>query len=198
VLFDEPLTVIDPHVKWLLRRKLKQLHQQLNLSLIYVTHDQTEALTFADQVVVMTHGEVVQVGTPEALFEAPAHRFVGHFIGSPGMNFLDCEAGGTAPHIEGVPISTASRQTPTHGAPLTVGIRPEYLQVHSSPGTNRVPAMIAAIQDQGTQLMVQLQIGKRMAWSKIRNVRESIQAGPAFAYLPPDKCALYADDRRVA
>ncbi len=77
VLFDEPLTVIDPHVKWLLRRKLKQLHQQLNLSLIYVTHDQTEALTFADRVVVMTEGEVVQVGTPEELFEAPAHRFVG-------------------------------------------------------------------------------------------------------------------------
>ena len=197
VLFDEPLTVIDPHVKWLLRRKLKQLHQQLNLSLIYVTHDQTEALTFADQVVVMTHGEVVQVGTPEALFEAPAHRFVGHFIGSPGMNFLDGEWQETL-QIEGVPISTASTQPPAQSASLAVGIRPEYLQVHSSPGANRVPAVVTATQDQGTQLMVQLQIGKRMAWSKIRNMREPVSTGPAFAYLPPDKCALYADDRRVA
>jgi len=197
VLFDEPLTVIDPHVKWLLRRKLKQLHQQLNLSLIYVTHDQTEALTFADQVVVMTHGEVVQVGTPEALFETPAHRFVGNFIGSPGMNFLDGEWKDTA-HVEGVPISTSSTQQPDRSAPLTVGIRPEYLQVHASPGPNRVPAVVTATQDQGTQWMVQLQIGKRTAWSKIRNSREAIIPGPAFAYLPPDKCALYADDRRVA
>src|SRR5215207_2050786 len=91
VLFDEPLTVIDPHLKWLLRRKLKQIHQQLKLSLIYVTHDQVEALTFADKVVVMSQGEMVQIGTPEQLFETPAHRFVGHFIGSPGMNFLACD-----------------------------------------------------------------------------------------------------------
>jgi glycerol transport system ATP-binding protein len=214
VLFDEPLTVIDPQVKWLLRRKLKQLHQQLNLSLIYVTHDQTEALTLADRVVVMTQGEVVQVGTPEALFESPAHRFVGHFIGSPGMNFLDCEwLGGRdasdarmvrahgragAPYVEGVPISTSSTRQPDLLGPLAVGIRPEYLQVASSPGPNRVPAIITAVQDQGTQLMVQLLIGKRMAWSKIRNLREQFHTGPAFAYLPPDKCALYADDRRVA
>lgn len=202
VLFDEPLTVIDPHVKWLLRRKLKQLHQQLNLSLIYVTHDQTEALTFADRVVVMTQGEVVQIGTPEALFESPAHSFVGDFIGSPGMNFLDCEWLGrdqrAAAFVEGVPIHTSSKRQPDLLGPLTVGIRPEYLQVHSSPGPNRVPAMITAAQDQGTQLMVQLQIGKRTAWSKIRDTREPFRTGPAFAYLPPGKCALYADDRRVA
>lgn len=197
VLFDEPLTVIDPHVKWLLRRKLKQLHQQLNLSLIYVTHDQTEALTFADQVVVMTHGEVVQVGTPEALFEAPAHRFVGHFIGSPGMNFLDSTWDG-GPQIDGLPIKTSSTQQPDASAPLTVGIRPEYLQVHASPGPNRVPAVVTATRDQGTQLMVQLQIGQRVAWSKIRKVSAPIHTGPAFVYLPPEKCALYADDRRVA
>src|SRR4030095_1719202 len=96
VLFDEPLTVIDPHLKWLLRRKLKQIHQQLKLSLLYVTHDQTEALTFADQVVVMSQGEIVQVGTPEQLFETPAHRFVGHFIGSPGVDLLPWEGSGGA------------------------------------------------------------------------------------------------------
>jgi glycerol transport system ATP-binding protein len=88
VLFDEPLTVIDPHLKWQLRRKLKQIHHELKLTLIYVTHDQVEALTFADQVVVMSRGKAVQVGSADALFERPAHTFVGHFIGSPGMNFL--------------------------------------------------------------------------------------------------------------
>src|SRR6266704_4179135 len=82
VLFDEPLTVIDPHLKWQLRRKLKQIHHELKLTLIYVTHDQVEALTFADQVVVMTRGRAVQIGSASDLFERPRHTFVGHFIGS--------------------------------------------------------------------------------------------------------------------
>jgi glycerol transport system ATP-binding protein len=88
VLFDEPLTVIDPHLKWQLRRKLKQIHQELKLTLIYVTHDQVEALTFAERVVVMTRGRAVQTGSASELFDRPQHTFVGHFIGSPGMNFL--------------------------------------------------------------------------------------------------------------
>ena len=91
IMFDEPLTVIDPHLKWKLRSKLKELHQRVGVTMIYVTHDQTEALTFADQVVVMNEGEVVQIGSPVDLFERPAHTFVGHFIGSPGMNVLPCE-----------------------------------------------------------------------------------------------------------
>ena len=90
ILFDEPLTVIDPHLKWNLRRKLKDIHEQLKLTFIYVTHDQVEALTFADKVVVMYEGEIVQIGSPQDLFENPEHTFVGYFIGSPGMNFLDC------------------------------------------------------------------------------------------------------------
>jgi glycerol transport system ATP-binding protein len=92
VLFDEPLTVIDPHLKWQLRRKLKQIHHELKLTLIYVTHDQVEALTFAEQVVVMTRGRAVQIGTASQLFERPRHTFVGNFIGSPGMNFLAARA----------------------------------------------------------------------------------------------------------
>ena len=89
ILFDEPLTVIDPHLKNALRRKLEEIHKESRLTLIYVTHDQTEAMTFADRVAVMHEGEVVQMDTPQALFERPAHTFVGHFVGSPGMNFLE-------------------------------------------------------------------------------------------------------------
>ena len=94
IMFDEPLTVIDPHLKWVLRSKLKELHQRIRRTMIYVTHDQTEALTFADQVVVMKDGEIVQIGTPVELFERPTHTFVGHFIGSPGMNVLPCQVRG--------------------------------------------------------------------------------------------------------
>jgi glycerol transport system ATP-binding protein len=92
ILFDEPLTVIDPHMKWQLRTKLKEAcTASSGHTMIYVTHDQTEALTFADKVVVMYEGEVVQIGTPEELFNEPAHTFVGYFIGSPGMNVIPCE-----------------------------------------------------------------------------------------------------------
>ena len=96
IMFDEPLTVIDPQMKWVLRSKLKEIHRQSGVTMIYVTHDQTEALTFADTVVVMYEGAVVQIGTPVELFEQPKHTFVGHFIGSPGMNVLPCgiDAGG--------------------------------------------------------------------------------------------------------
>ncbi len=83
ILFDEPLTVIDPHMKWILRAQLKQLHRQFGFTMVYVTHDQTEALTFADKVVVMYDGQIVQIGTPAELFDRPKHTFVGYFIGSP-------------------------------------------------------------------------------------------------------------------
>jgi glycerol transport system ATP-binding protein len=197
VLFDEPLTVIDPHLKWLLRRKLKQIHQQLKLSLLYVTHDQTEALTFADQVVVMSQGEIVQIGTPEQLFETPAHRFVGHFIGSPGMNFLACEWHAGAATIAGVRLETSSAQAPSGGEPLTIGVRPEYLELTSTPGPNRVPVRVAAIQDQGIHTMVRLEVGASFAWAKLRTSTATPATGNAFACLPPTRCALYAGERRV-
>src|SRR3954447_15049497 len=111
VLFDEPLTVIDPHLKWQLRRKLKQIHHELKLTLIYVTHDQAEALTFAEQVVVMTRGRAVQMGSADALFERPQHTFVGHFIGSPGMNFLLAQARPGELRIAGTTLSVASTRS---------------------------------------------------------------------------------------
>ena len=95
VLFDEPLTVIDPHLKWQLRRKLKQIHHELKLTLIYVTHDQVEALTFADQVVVMTRGRAVQMGSASDLFErpqtyvrGPLHRLAGHELSAGALGQL--------------------------------------------------------------------------------------------------------------
>src|ERR1700684_3085255 len=96
VLFDEPLTVIDPELKWQLRSKLKALHRDLDLKMIFVTQDQTEAPTFADTVVVMHDGRVVQSGTPAELFDRPAHTFVGYFIGSPGPHIPAAVGGGRA------------------------------------------------------------------------------------------------------
>ncbi|MES2992412.1 MAG: ABC transporter ATP-binding protein [Pseudomonadota bacterium] len=133
VLFDEPLTVIDPHLKWQLRRKLKQIHHELKLTLVYVTHDQVEALTFADQVVVMTRGRAVQIGSASDLFERPQHTFVGHFIGSPGMNFLPAAVTPGAPA----------------GATL-LGVRPEYVTLAAPHAEGAVPATLTQAQDIGT------------------------------------------------
>ena len=151
VLFDEPLTVIDPHLKWQLRRKLKQIHRELKLTLIYVTHDQVEALTFAEEVVVMTRGKAVQVGSAEALFERPAHTFVGHFIGSPGMNFLPAHSSGGGLEVGGERL-VALRELPD-GA-LKIGIRPEYLRLAEAHAPGAVPVTVTQVQDVGTHSML--------------------------------------------
>ncbi|MBE7369566.1 ABC transporter ATP-binding protein [Ramlibacter pallidus] len=158
VLFDEPLTVIDPHLKWQLRRKLKQIHQELKLTLVYVTHDQVEALTFADQVVVMTRGRSVQVGTAEALFERPQHTFVGHFIGSPGMNFLQARAEGGRLQVPGVDLSLPAGRALADGD-YKLGVRPEYVTLAQPLAPGALPATVTRIQDVGTHLLLTAEAG---------------------------------------
>ena len=152
MMFDEPLTVIDPHLKWTLRSKLKELHQRVRVTMIYVTHDQTEALTFADQVVVMQDGEVVQIGTPVDLFERPAHTFVGHFIGSPGMNVLPCEVRDGGAFFQGrhIPIE-AGVGTPDPGARQELGVRPEF----TSFAGDGVPVTVVRVADAGRHRVVE-------------------------------------------
>jgi glycerol transport system ATP-binding protein len=158
VLFDEPLTVIDPHLKWQLRRKLKQIHHELKLTLIYVTHDQVEALTFAEQVVVMTRGRAVQIGSASELFERPQHTFVGHFIGSPGMNFLPAQWTASGLSIAGQQVmSTAS---PMRGSGATLlGVRPEYVNVAQPNQSGAVQAVVTQAQDIGTYWLITAEIG---------------------------------------
>ena len=127
IMFDEPLTVIDPHLKWVLRSKLKELHQKINRTMIYVTHDQIEALTFADQVVVMHEGQIVQTGTPVELFEKPKHTFVGHFIGSPGMNILPCEIKNGQINFEGKILPANTNLKKSNFNKTQIGIRPEFI-----------------------------------------------------------------------
>jgi glycerol transport system ATP-binding protein len=149
VLFDEPLTVIDPHLKWQLRRKLKQIHHELKLTLIYVTHDQVEALTFADQVIVMTRGRAVQVGSASDLFERPRHTFVGHFIGSPGMNLLAARWGEHGLEVAGRVVAGRAAADGVKAATL-LGVRPEYVTVAAPDTPGAVPVTVDQAQDIGT------------------------------------------------
>ncbi|MDT7519245.1 ABC transporter ATP-binding protein [Rhodoferax sp. TBRC 17660] len=153
VLFDEPLTVIDPHLKWQLRRKLKQIHHELKLTLIYVTHDQVEALTFADQVVVMTRGRAVQVGSAADLFERPKHTFVGHFIGSPGMNFLSGQHTGGRFHTLGATVDMPANRALPEGA-YKLGVRPEHVRVAEAGAVGALPMTVTQVQDVGTHVIL--------------------------------------------
>lgn len=131
ILFDEPLTVIDPHMKWELRTEIKKLHEELGHTMIFVTHDQTEALTFADKVVVMNFGSVLQIGSPEDLFLKPAHTFVGYFIGSPGMNFFDVKIEENIAKLGTNEIVLKEKFENLNGK-IELGIRPEFVNLTSN------------------------------------------------------------------
>jgi glycerol transport system ATP-binding protein len=158
VLFDEPLTVIDPELKWQLRSKLKALHRELDLTMIYVTHDQTEALTFADTVVVMHDGRVVQSGTPAELFEKPAHTFVGYFIGSPGMNIVPAEVSGREVRIDGHVIALNRTYGRLNGTKIEIGVRPEFVDV-ATPAPGLLSAKIERIDDLGRMRFARVRVG---------------------------------------
>ena len=199
ILFDEPLTVIDPHLKWHLRRKLKEVHDQLKLTLIYVTHDQVEALTFADQVMVMYEGELVQIGTPQELFENPKHKFVGYFIGSPGMNFLSCTLDGNTARVDGASIvlddNTATLGQTAQGK-LELGIRPMFLEVHSKPVIGGIPARVKAVEDQGSFKIVTVDLSGHTLRARLPE-GQSVPVSEAWLRFPPEWTKLFADGRLV-
>lgn len=199
ILFDEPLTVIDPHLKWQLRRKLKEIHERLKLTMIYVTHDQMEALTFAEKVVIMYEGEIVQTGTPEELFENPEHRFVGYFIGSPGMNFLDCRLEGNIAHVNGTGIKldeeTADAAQKVQGK-LELGIRPKYLEVSSTPAANGIEAVVKNFEDVGSYKIVTVLLQDKILYARLSE-DSPVPSGKVWIVFPPEKTKLYADGRLV-
>ena len=177
VLFDEPLTVIDPHLKWQLRRKLKQIHHDLKLTLIYVTHDQIEALTFAQQVVVMTRGKAVQIGTASELFERPSHTFVGNFIGSPGMNFLAARGANSGIEVAGRTLAAPKAALSSLGK-FTLGVRPEYVQLTAADEAGALPGVVTQAQDIGTYWLVTARVGSGANESLLRARLSPEQAIP--------------------
>ncbi|MEO1456452.1 MAG: ABC transporter ATP-binding protein [Pseudomonadota bacterium] len=192
ILFDEPLTVIDPHMKWELRTALKALHREFGHTMIYVTHDQTEALTFADKVVVMTHGEVVQIGTPAELFERPAHTFVGYFIGSPGMNVVPAAVAGEEARIgdTAVPLPSAY---PSLSGRVELGVRPEFLSI----AREGLPVSIRRVEDVGRHKIVRAAL-EGHAIDVLAGEDAEIPADDARLAIDPRGLHVYADGWRVA
>ena len=188
IMFDEPLTVIDPHLKWVLRSKLKELHQKINRTMIYVTHDQTEALTFADQVVVMHEGQVVQTGTPVELFEKPKHTFVGHFIGSPGMNIIPCKLDNGNAAIDGVKVSVSSQIKKSNFSKTEIGIRPEFVSF-SEEG---IPVKVLKVSNTGRHKIIDTEC-KSGKIKVLSHTSKDVPSGSAFLSFDNKYTYAYGD-----
>lgn len=194
ILFDEPLTVIDPHMKWELRTQLKSLHREFGHTMIYVTHDQTEALTFADKVVVMYDGRVVQIGTPEDLFEAPEHTFVGYFIGSPGMNLIDARVDGRRAYVKGAEIELARSYEGLTGR-VQIGVRPEFLALTGD--RSGLPINVRRIEDVGRHRIIRADFfGTDI--NILADEDTPIGTDMNRIAFRADKIGVYVDDWRVA
>ena len=188
ILFDEPLTVIDPRLKWRLRGSLKRLHRRVDFTMIYVTHDQTEALTFADRVIVMRDGRMAQSGAPSELFDRPRHTFVGHFIGSPGMNILPAAIDGGAVFAGGRKIETAPFPAAAVAAgAIEIGVRPEFVRF----AADGLPARVRAVQDLGRRRVIEVEA----AGARIKMVDTEGGAppeSPRIAFVP-ERTFVYVD-----
>ena len=203
ILLDEPLTVIDPHVKWLLRRKLMEIHAELRVTLVYVTHDQVEALTLADQVVVMNEGRVLQRGSPEDLFDRPAHTFVGYFIGSPGMNLIPCSIEGGAAITEGLRVALppgVGERALAAGSETVLGARPESLVVRRTapePPASGAEVVITGVENLGRFLIASARFGGRTLQVKLPEDAQIEPGQVCWIEFPPEKTILYAGGRAV-
>ena len=162
-LFDEPLSNLDAKLRQQMRIEIKRVHQHLNTTTVYVTHDQVEAMTLADRVVVMNNGLIEQVGTPGELYHQPRTRFVAGFIGSPAMNFLDCKLEQNSGNLEvklgdmstlQVPADRRSRYEPCVGRGLVFGIRPEHVREKRAGEDAFAEVMVNFIEPLGMETMV--------------------------------------------
>jgi multiple sugar transport system ATP-binding protein len=169
-LFDEPLSNLDAKLRVQMRVELKRLHDRLETTAIYVTHDQVEAMTLGDRVVVMKDGLVQQVGDPLTVYAKPRNRFVAGFIGSPAMNFIDCTVTGTDGHLAvdapggfliAVPDERRAALERYRGQPVTLGIRPEDVR-ESAPGDpkhSQVEAVVEVVEPLGNEILIDVKIG---------------------------------------
>ncbi|MDZ4093914.1 MAG: ABC transporter ATP-binding protein, partial [Paracoccaceae bacterium] len=173
--------------------QLKSLHRELRHTMIYVTHDQTEALTFADKVVVMYDGRVVQMGTPEELFETPQHTFVGYFIGSPGMNLLEASVEGSHAMVNGVEVPLGAAYGPINGR-TQIGIRPEFAALTDGAG---LPFALHRIEDVGRHRILRGEVFG-LPFNIVAPEGVGISPDMTRVSFAPQKVNVYADDWRVA
>jgi multiple sugar transport system ATP-binding protein len=201
-LFDEPLSNLDAKLRVQMRAELKALHQRLHQTMVYVTHDQVEAMTLADRIVVLNRGLIEQAGTPTALYDAPANLFVAGFIGSPAMNFIAGEVRGegaglavATPDGESFPLPPGLDAVP--GRALTIGVRPEHLALaEGSPVRLRVDI----VEPTGDETNLYGKVGEELVCVRLHH-RVAVSRGEVVALAwPLDRLHVFdsATGRRLA
>ena len=190
-LFDEPLSNLDAKLRVAMRAEIKELHQRLGTTIVYVTHDQIEAMTMADKIVVMNEGYVEQIGAPLDLYDRPDNLFVAGFIGSPAMNFLQgtmaVNGRATFRTANGIALPVEGQPRATDGQPVTYGVRPEHFMLSDS----GVPAEVIVLEPTGSETQAQLRLGGQEITGVFRE-RLSARPGESIPILPrPDLVHLF-------
>jgi len=210
-LFDEPLSNLDASLRVQMRVEISRLHRELKTTMIYVTHDQVEAMTLGERIVVFNGGHIEQVGTPHELYNAPANLFVAGFLGSPKMNFIPGEImavgaqhvavllpGGAVVEVVALPGENAAR-----GERVTLGVRAEHLQQlapDAGDAANRVEATVTHIEYLGDQTIAYLALPgvPGMVAVKLAGSGAPPSPGaPAAVHLPPGHCLLFGADGKA-
>jgi multiple sugar transport system ATP-binding protein len=193
-LFDEPLSNLDAKLRVAMRTEMKELHQRLKTTTVYVTHDQIEAMTMADKIVVMHDGVIEQMGAPLELYDRPANQFVAGFIGSPAMNFLDgkLQANGSA-YVEtsgGQKLPLKSIPQGSSGRDVVYGIRPEHFEM----GEGGLPAEVVVVEPTGSETQIVARIGNQEVIAVFRE-RQNVKPGDKISLRPrADTAHLFAKD----
>jgi len=200
ILLDEPLTVIDPKAKYVLRRKLKEVQRKLKITMTYVTHDQHEALTFADFVTVMKDGRVIQTGTPEQLHSDPASPFIGYFIGTPGMNFIDCtltEKGLDFGDFSMVISDAIRSRLGGQGGRFRLGIRPECVEASKGAKEGWVPLAVNVLENVGIYKILTLTSDGILIKSRVPEDMVVSEGDRVWVNFPEDKLKIFKDDKKI-
>ncbi|WP_342359563.1 sn-glycerol-3-phosphate ABC transporter ATP-binding protein UgpC [Terrarubrum flagellatum] len=197
-LFDEPLSNLDAQLRAELRVEIKRLHNRLGATMIYVTHDQIEALTLADRIAVMQGGVIQQLDTPQTIYRRPANKFVASFVGSPSMNFIS----GRIEAANGEPVfTTGAMSVPLKGyafrngwtaKPATLGVRPEHALAGSNAGESALPAQIEMVEPMGADSLVWCRLPGGVSFSIRLESDAAPHAGDAMPIsFPASACSLF-------
>jgi multiple sugar transport system ATP-binding protein len=192
-LFDEPLSNLDAKLRVAMRTEIKELHQRLETTIVYVTHDQIEAMTMADKIVVMHDGRVEQIGAPLALYDRPDNVFVAGFIGSPAMNFLrgSLRLNGAAAFLgpDGIQLPLATAPAGGDGRPVIYGIRPEHFAL----ADDGVEAEVHVVEPTGSELQVVAKLGGDEIIAVFRE-RHEFKPGQKIRLRPDPRLAHLFDE----
>ena len=178
-LFDEPLSNLDAKLRVQMRSEIRELHQRLGTTTVYVTHDQIEAMTMADRIVVMRDGRISQVGAPLELYDRPINTFVAGFIGSPSMNLISGEVSGDRFKAGGIDLPMPAGVAMAQGAKLTYGIRPEHLTLSDS----GQPVTVVVVEPTGAEIHLVLRAGDVEMTAVVRE-RQAFQPGQTLHITP--------------